>query len=177
MTFVAIVLAAVTWLLQAAMLDQWQIRPDDSAGEPLTLAPTGRFLRMVADLFGQPVTGEGLLALLKHPATGRGGDRGAHLRHTLKLERHVREKGVAFPDAAFLLVWGLGHAGDEVGAWAGWLAGLLEGLAHIGQQELSVFAEQHFALVEALARGNKMQMGRKMRHRPVRGCEGPSGGR
>lgn len=139
--------------LVTAMLDQWQIRPDDSAGEPLTLAPTGRFLRMVADLFGQPVTGEGLLALLKHPATGRGGDRGAHLRHTLKLERHVREKGVAFPDAAFLRVWGLGHAGDEVGAWAGWLAGLLEGLAHIGQQELSVFAEQHFALVEALARG------------------------
>ena len=136
-----------------AMLDHWQIRPDDSAGEPLVLAPTGRFLRMVAALFGQPVTGDALLALLKHPATARGADRGAHLRHTLRLELHVREKGVAFPDSAYLRLWAMGHRGHDVVGWAEWLAALLDGLALVRQQTLTAFAIRHFALVEGFAKG------------------------
>ena len=139
--------------LVTAMLDAWHIRPDDSAGEPLILAPTGRFLRMVAGLFGQRVTGEALLALLKHPATAQGGDRGAHLRHTLTLEMSIREKGVAFSDAAYLGDWALGHADACVTQWAVWLADLLKGLEYTGVQALSVHVATHIALTEALAAG------------------------
>lgn len=136
-----------------AMLDQWGIRPDDSAGEPLTLAPTGRFLRMVAGLFGRRVTGEALLALLKHPAVARGDDRGAHLRFTQALERDIRAKGVAFPDAGYLRVWALGTAQAEMTAWGQWLAGLLDGLADMGVEPLPVHVAAHLALTQALARG------------------------
>lgn len=139
--------------LVTAMLDAWHIRPDDSAGEPLALAPTGRFLRMIAGLSGQRVTGEALLALLKHPATARGGDRGAHLRHTLTLERSIREKGVAFPDADYLRDWALGHADASVTQWAAWLTDLLASLEHAGHKALQVLVADHLALAETLAKG------------------------
>ena len=136
-----------------AVLDGWNLRPDDSAGEPLSLAPTGRFLRMIAALFGQRVTGEALLAILKHPATARGGDRGAHLRHVLKLEMHIRDRGVAFPEPLLLQSWGLGFAGSAEAEWANWLAGMLVGVESVGKQPLPVHVAAHLALCEAFARG------------------------
>ncbi len=139
--------------LVTAVLDGWNLRPDDSAGEPLALAPTGRFLRMVAALFGQQVTGDGLLALLKHPATAQGGDRGAHLRNTLDLEKHIRDKGVAFPDAASLRLWAFGFAGTDMFLWIGWLADHLNGLADIGTQPLSAHLATLLELCEAFAKG------------------------
>jgi ATP-dependent helicase/nuclease subunit B len=136
-----------------AMLDQWGLNPDDSAGEPLALAPTGRFLRMVAAMRGTRITGEALLAVLKHPAMARGCDRGAHLRHTLKLEMHIREKGVAFTDALFLQTWARGFAGNEVSHWATWLAGLVQRLEQVQSLGLSQHVADHLAVVEALATG------------------------
>src|SRR5690606_17105849 len=47
-------------------LDRWGIVPDDSAGRPLALSPPGRLLRQIAGLFGQRLTGDRLLAMLKH---------------------------------------------------------------------------------------------------------------
>jgi ATP-dependent helicase/nuclease subunit B len=136
-----------------AILDGWDLRPDDSAGEPLALTATGRFLRMVAALFGQKVTGEALLALLKHPATARGGDRGEHLRHTLRLELAIRHRGIAFPDPIFLRLWAIEQAGSEADAWAEWLANLLVGIESPVTQPLSAHLSTHFGLCEALARG------------------------
>jgi ATP-dependent helicase/nuclease subunit B len=140
--------------LVTATLDAWGLRPDDSAGEPLALAPTGRFLRIVGKLFGQRITGETLLTLLKHPSTARGGDRGAHLRHVWQFERFIREKGVAFPDAACLRTWALGFADAEISGWATWLAGLLDGLEHVGKDPLTVHLNRHFDLCEAFAKGH-----------------------
>ncbi|HRM76349.1 MAG TPA: double-strand break repair protein AddB, partial [Paracoccus sp. (in: a-proteobacteria)] len=48
-------------------LDRWGIIPDDSAGQPLPLTAPGLFLRHIADLFGQALTLDLLLVLLKHP--------------------------------------------------------------------------------------------------------------
>jgi ATP-dependent helicase/nuclease subunit B len=136
-----------------SVLDGWNLRPDDSAGEPLAQAPTGRFLRMIAELIGQRITGEALLALLKHPATSGGKDRGAHLRHTLLLELHIREKGVAFPDAEFLRSWALGQADQSISVWAAWLARAIDGPVSAGSQALSAHLADHLARAEALARG------------------------
>lgn len=110
-----------------AALDRWHLQADDSAGTPLDLSPTGLLLRQVADLFGQPLTIDRLLILLKHPltATGSAVMGGNDVRRlTRDLELELRARGPCFPDAASLLAWA--DRGDESRRlWAGWLAALL----------------------------------------------------
>ena len=103
-----------------AMLDRWDIRPDDSAGLPLHLSPPGRFLRHVADLATGPVTTDRLLTILKHPLCHTGADRGDHLRMTRDLELHLRDKGLPFPDADLLRAWAGAHP-SAVPGWADWV--------------------------------------------------------
>lgn len=55
-----------------AELDRWHLRADDSAGRPLPQTPQGLLLRHIAGLFGQPLTIDRLLILLKHPLTATG---------------------------------------------------------------------------------------------------------
>ncbi|MFN3292368.1 MAG: double-strand break repair protein AddB [Gemmobacter sp.] len=131
-------------------LDRWGIVPDDSAGRPLMLTPPGRLLRQVAGLFGQRITGDRLLALLKHPLVHTGTDRGDHLRLTRDLELHLRRKGPAFPDAGFLRVWGAAHKAE---AWAGWLADRIAGLDSVAERPLADHLTHHRALAEALCAG------------------------
>ncbi|MGL6210040.1 MAG: double-strand break repair protein AddB, partial [Paracoccaceae bacterium] len=87
-----------------AALDRWGILPDDSAGQPLAPSAQGRFLRHVAGLFGQRMTAERLLTLLKHPLAGSGA-RANHLRLTRMLEVQLRKAGPAFPDGAMVSAW------------------------------------------------------------------------
>ncbi|MHC0052017.1 double-strand break repair protein AddB [Actibacterium sp. D379-3] len=137
-----------------AALDHWGIEPDDSAGLPLQLSAPGRFLRHVAALFGQKLTAEALLALLKHPLAASTPERGAHLLWTRELELHIRRHGPPFPVGADLIRWaGLQKADDGRMAWANWLAGLLDGLATTGHRPLTDHVAAHHALAEALAGG------------------------
>jgi len=133
-----------------AALDRWGILPDDSAGAPLALSAPGRFLRHVAGLFGQRLTVDGLLALLKHPLTGSGGARGNHLRLTRDLELTLRKEGPAFPDAAMLTDWA---ATQGAAGWAAPLVAALDGLASVGTRPLTGHVGHHRALAEALAQG------------------------
>jgi ATP-dependent helicase/nuclease subunit B len=135
-----------------AMLDLWRIQPDDSAGEPLSLSATGRFLRHVADLFGQRMTGEMLLALLKHPVTAAGADRALHLRMTQGFERFLRAKGAPFPDTAMLAEWGAGRPAAL--PWARWLTGVMDGLDRWGDRPLTTLVERHLAVAEILSAGD-----------------------
>ena len=135
-----------------AALDRWDIKPDDSAGTPLALSPPGRFLRHVADLFGQALNGEALLTLLKHPLChSEHPDRGDHLRHTRDLELHLRRWGPPLPKAEDLFAWAA--KADDRGAWAAWLAGLATGLEDAGIQPLGQYLEQHIDLAQALCAG------------------------
>ena len=81
-----------------AALDRWGIIADDSAGQPLHLAPPGRFLRQIAELEAEPATPETLLALLKHPLCHSGPGRGDHLIHTRDLELWLRRNAPPHPD-------------------------------------------------------------------------------
>ena len=135
-----------------AALDRWDIKPDDSAGTPLALSPPGRFLRHVADLFGQALNGEALLTLLKHPLChSEHPDRGDHLRHTRDLELHLRRWGPPLPKAEDLFAWAA--KADDRGAWAAWLASLATGLKDAGIQPLGQYLEQHIDLAQALCAG------------------------
>lgn len=131
-------------------LDRWGIVPDDSAGRPLMLTPPGRLLRQVAALFGQRITGDRLLALLKHPLVHTGADRGDHLRLTRDLELHLRRKGPAFPDAGFLRAWGAAHKAE---GWAAWLADRIAGLELVGDRSLTDHLAHLRALAQALCAG------------------------
>ncbi len=146
-----------------AALDRWGITPDDSAGRPLPLSAPGRFLRHVAELFGQKLTAETLLTLLKHPlthSTGVAGTskaedearRGTHLRYTRELELRLRRYGPAYPRPADLIEWAAKSSAERQ-AWAAWLAGLLGGLEAVGERSLSAHLEHHISLSEALAAG------------------------
>ncbi|MBK5934049.1 double-strand break repair protein AddB [Rhodovulum imhoffii] len=135
-----------------AAMDRWGVEPDDSAGLPLPLAAPGRLLRHIAALFGQALTAEALLTLLKHPLVATGGARGDHLRWTRDLELFLRKGGPAFPDRAALDRWAAAHADGRAG-WATWLADTLEPCATVGVRSLKDHLIHHIALAEALAAG------------------------
>ena len=140
-----------------AALDRWGIRPDDSAGRPLALSAPGRMLRQVAELFGQRLTVDMALALLKHPLafTGQGAalGRGQHLLLTREYELQARRRGPAYPTAQSLAEWaaGSGLAGAEV--WADLLGQTLCGQAAPDAAPLAAFVDRHLALTRRLARG------------------------
>jgi ATP-dependent helicase/nuclease subunit B len=136
-----------------AALDRWGIRPDDSAGRPLALSAPGRLMRQVAALFGQKLTGDALLALLKHPLAFSGPGRGPHLILTREYELHLRRHGPAFPTAESILDWAAEQKLDRAADWARIVAATLCGHDKMGRMPLADFVLRHLALTETLARG------------------------
>ena len=136
-----------------AALDRWNILPDDSAGRPLALSAPGRLLRQIARALGQKLTANQLLALLKHPLTVSGGDRGTHLRLTRDLELSLRRHGPVFPTGADLLTWAAVRKDPEAATWAAMLAAVIDRFEPVGPAPLADLVALHRHLAEALARG------------------------
>lgn len=136
-----------------AALDRWGIRPDDSAGRPLALSAPGRLMRQVAALFGQKLTGDALLALLKHPLAFSGPGRGPHLILTREFELHLRRNGPAFPTAESLRLWAGTCGIDRAADWADIVGRTLCGHDATPRMALEEFVTRHLALTETLARG------------------------
>ena len=138
-------------------LDRWGIRPDDSAGRPLALSAPGRLLRQVAGLFGQRLTVDMALALLKHPLAfsgpGAGFGRGQHLILTREYELFARRNGPAFPTAESLTVWAAASGLDGAKVWAARLGQALCGHEALGPMLLTDFVARHLDLTRRLARG------------------------
>ncbi len=155
----------LTRRVQAA-LDRWRLVPDDSAGQPLPLTAAGLFLRHVAALFGQPLTIDTLLVVLKHPLTATGSTaipRRNHLLLTRDLELHLRRHGPAFPDGDALRAWGdrppRGRDAPDADrlVWAGWLGRMLDRIAPLADDRaprpLPDRTADHRDLAQALAAG------------------------
>lgn len=137
----------------AAALGRWGIRPDDSAGIPLNQTAPGRFLRHVVRLFGQRLTSDMLLTVLKHPLMASAMDRGQHLLLTRDLELKLRREGPAFPSGDDLIAWAMTQRNEHALGWATALAGALDGLQDQGQAHLTEHVGRLRALAERLARG------------------------
>lgn len=141
----------------SALLDRWGIRPDDSAGEPLQQTAPGRFLRLVAGAMAGPLTLDRLLALMKHPLTHSGAERGTNQRLTRDLELHLRRRGPAFPDAGFLRQWAEDYGAKKdmplAKPWGEAMAAFLEKAATLPRAPLPSLVAHHIALAETLARG------------------------
>jgi len=137
-----------------AALDRWAIRPDDSAGRPLNLSPPGRFLRQIARALGQKLTADQLLALLKHPLTASGGNRGTHLRLTRDLELSIRRHGPIFPTGADLIHWADSRDDPQAGPWAASIGAVIDQFEPASTAALSELVTLHRSLAEALAKGS-----------------------
>lgn len=136
----------------SAALDRWDLVADDSAGEPLHLSPPGRFLRQIAAILVKPPRSDGLMALLKHPLTHSGGDRGEHLRLTRNFELFLRDKGIPFPDVAVLSRFGA--TAEDAENWVNWLTALLRGCDQVSTKPLSEHLNRLLSLSQAFAAGS-----------------------
>jgi double-strand break repair protein AddB len=136
-----------------AALDRWGIRPDDSAGRPLALSAPGRLLRQIAALFGQKLTADALLALLKHPLAFSGPGRGPHLILTREFELYLRRNGPAFPTAKSLADWAETSGIEGAVHWAGIVGPTLCGHEATPRMPLGAFVARHLDLTQTLARG------------------------
>jgi double-strand break repair protein AddB len=138
----------------SAALDRWNIIPDDSAGLPLHLSPPGRFLRHVADLFCDRLTGETLLTLLKHPLCHDGKGRGDHLLHTRDLELHLRRNGPPFPDPDSLSLFSQRQKTPPPANWIDWVSRVFCGKTTAGQRPLCDWVDDLRALAEVASAGS-----------------------
>ena len=138
-----------------AALQRWTITPDDSAGRPLPLTPPGIYLRLVAGLFGQRLTVERLLSLLKNPLTHSDGEtRNLHMLRTRDLEIQVLRCGLPYPDFDELFAWAADRVNDPAAVkWVLWLKTLLTELEDAGKKTLASRLSEHRQLAESLARG------------------------
>ncbi|WP_417258518.1 double-strand break repair protein AddB [Celeribacter sp.] len=147
----------------SAMLDRWDIDPDDSAGEPLNQTPPGRLFRLISNLFGRKVTSEDMMVLLKHPLVAKGSfdgesSRGIHLLWTRQLEVYLRKNAIAFPDKDLLLAWAdkMGRAANDKDArtaWVVWICDLLAQVDPVGTRSLAAHLDHTLALARGLASG------------------------
>ena len=138
-----------------AALDRWGILPDDSAGQPLHLAPPGRFLRHVATLWAEPLNAGNLLTLLKHPLTHSGGARNVHLRLTRELELHLRRHGPPYPAHEDFRGWAETRKEPLARAWAEWLGSCFCWPRDGGEHALASRVNDHLDLAARIAAGCK----------------------
>lgn len=131
-------------------LARWGILPDDSAGTPLSLTPPGRFLRHVLRVIAAPDSPAEIMALLKHPLTRAGPERGAHLGGTRALELFLRQRECAALTPAFLADF-VAEGPEGARGWATWLAERLAGLGVSSETRLAVAIDHHVGLAEAFA--------------------------
>ena len=73
----------------AAELDRWDIKINDSAGQPLSQTPPAVFLRLAAGVFSEDCTPIAILSLLKHPLSAAGEAPGLFRRNARRLELEV----------------------------------------------------------------------------------------
>ena len=137
-----------------AALARWGIRPDDSAGQPLSLAPPGRFLRHIAALAARPADLESLAVILKHPLCHTGLDRGDHLKRTRDLELQLLRRKPGMPARAVLVDWATKRYKDAGAlAWVGWLADHILAPADPAPIPLADRVARHIARADAIAAG------------------------
>ncbi len=137
-----------------AALSRWGIRPDDSAGQPLSLSAPGRFLRHVAEIEAKPADAEALAVILKHPLCHSGSDRGPHLRRARDMEVQLLRRNPGLPSRARLVDWAETRKDDPGAmAWVGWLADHLLAPIDPGPLPMETRVARHLSRATALAAG------------------------
>ena len=133
----------------AASLSRWNIVPDDSGGIPLSLTAPGTFMRLALGLAANANDPIALLALLKHPFTRAGEDRGLHMLSVQEFEVFLRRQKSRMIDGAALAAFK--DAAPEKGGWIDWVTSLLEVASSAAGSNLSSLYEKHLNLARHVA--------------------------
>ncbi len=72
-----------------AMLSRWNLKPNDSAGIPLSDLPTGVYFKLLCDVLEQNFSPIALLAFLKHPFSNAGLAKGQFKTQVRRFESHI----------------------------------------------------------------------------------------
>ncbi|GHA47650.1 double-strand break repair protein AddB [Amylibacter ulvae] len=134
-------------------LGRWGIIPDDSAGQPLDLSPPGIFLRLAGDFLGQKLTPQRLLAILKHPLTHSGGDRGEHQRRISEVELKILRGGDPEVNFEALHSWAQKQNDPASIQWVGWLKSAFSGVENGAPRDLQQWVHDHQQLAQTLSSG------------------------
>ena len=138
----------------SAYLSTWDIVPDDSAGVPLQLTPSGRFLRLVISLFTGPVTATKFFALLKHPLTHSCEDfRTDHLEFVQSLELFFRTADVSIFSTENISIWLKEAKNPYAAKWANWICDILNKCKFQGSPNFEKILDKHIGIANALASG------------------------
>ena len=138
----------------SAYLSNWDITPDDSAGVPLQLTPSGRFLRLVVSLFTGPITTTKIFAVLKHPLTHSGDDfRTDHLAFVQSLELFFRTADVSIFSPESVYVWLREAKNPYASKWASWICNILETCKLQDSHVFEEILDKHVELANSLASG------------------------
>ncbi len=142
----------LTRRVQAA-LKRWGIEADDSAGRPLSLTPSGIFLRLVANSMATELTPETFITLLKHPLChGPKQARGDHLLRTRDLELQVLRGGAPKVDFDQILEWAQKREKDPNGvSWVLWLKAIFGSLILSHDRSLVDWVSLHKKTAQALS--------------------------
>ena len=136
----------------SAALARWNIVPDNSFGMQLSLTPPGTFLLQIGRLVGASPRPEDLIALLNHPFTRAGTDRGLHLENTRQLELFLRRNSIhAFTEAE--LKGFAEESPDKRKKWIGWLASVLDPLGQLPDPTLLGAVTHHLELAKSISGG------------------------
>jgi ATP-dependent helicase/nuclease subunit B len=137
-----------------AVLQRWNILPDDSAGRPLHLTPPGIFLRMIAGCMGSRLTPLDMVALLKHPLSDSGTPDGTSRRFAHEYERSKLRGGAPFVDFDNIRDWADKDVNDpQRRVWADWVVRCLAPFESITNGDLAAFLTAHLLAAETLAAG------------------------
>ncbi len=134
----------------SATLARWNIVPDNSFGIQLSVTPPGTFLLQIGQLVGAPARPDGLIALLKHPFTRTGADRGQHLANTRQLELFLRRNSVHAFTKSGLAKFANGSP-DECREWIDWLASILDALGNPPAPTLLDAVTRHLDLARTIS--------------------------
>ena len=141
--------------LVKAALGRWNLIPDDSSGKSLSSSPPGIFLRQVANIFGQDLTPENLIPLLKNPLTNTGAKlRGEHLSNVREIEFKLRHEGNSYVSVLeFLKNETFDEQENDKYPWIEWFSKALKDVESFKTAPLNVFVENLIMLSEDLSNG------------------------
>lgn len=146
-------------------LNRWGIRPDDSAGRPLSLTAAGRFVRQVAQALVQPLGSQELVSLLKHPLAFSTDQRGPHLLTTRALDLFLRARVAPQPSPAVLAQFGARDA--SLLPWVEGLGAWLDGLHMPAEAPLGRWLDQLITQAQNLASGFQPQIDSRLWAEPA----------
>jgi ATP-dependent helicase/nuclease subunit B len=117
----------------ASQLRRWDVRVDDSAGQPLAQLPPATLLLALAELYADQVGPVSLLAVLKHPLVRAGEERLAWLEQVRALDLVLRGPRLGIGLSAI----GEAIVGDEgLSAWWAVVSEILLGFDSKGSERL-----------------------------------------